>query len=627
MAGDIHVNLGRFSNGVKSFRDDVYNPVTKSARAIKSFNGGKNSITALSKDLIMQFPVLMSAGVSSDQAMTIAQALQRQYASLHLAIWSADTAFGIDSSQNGIRDFVRRYHNNEDIPDLITYGGNLLTNVANISGAFAHESVGVEESTQEFTFTLESAEFITDAEFVDPNEILSLWDIPELKFATESINDLYNPNLRAIDTINDIAEALEAAKTPKAPKHKITPQERYERYAGITKHDKKLSKLNKRHDKLEEKQEAKDAKEIKRQMDKYGRVVNTSKISKLGGSTIGSLKAVNANIDKYAEMDSHKTTLNRATGEFDETYKYGYYGYKDGSSDLKDYGLHSKVGATPRERERAYKKAQHAEKVRKDKNINNEVIDNLSKASAGFSDIRRDGRSKDDVAKFIRDDKLSSLEPILMDVSFLVKGGHNDAMMGSNPTKNGHFKYTSHAVVGVKCMVRLISPELMIPNVISSCQDSSLAFKFVKWTKGEMKVMRDMVFNISQIKDDARAKNTADKWFAALRKRKRNAKSFKFGGSTGINPFCTLVITAEDALQIRETSGYDLYNLETARKLMDNLYLLGFMIVNTSTEIVSTLYDGYADFEDTTLKSLKIGNASKDPTDQMLEIMKRMNRI
>ena len=70
-----------------------------------------------------------------------------------------------------------------------------------------------------------------------------------------------------------------------------------------------------------------------------------------------------------------------------------------------------------------------------------------------------------------------------------------------------------------------------------------------------MKVAKDMIFNISRIKEDAHAQNMADKWFAALRKRKRNANAFKFGGNTGINPFTTLVITDEDALRIKEASG------------------------------------------------------------------------
>ena len=620
MAGDIHVNLGRFSNGIQDFRDKAYNPLTKSAKAIKSYSGGKNSVTALSKDLIMQFPVLMSASIPMEHAATIATSLQRQYASLHLAIWSADTAFGIDSSQNGIRDFIRRYHNNDDIPDMITYGGNLLTNAANIAGALAHENVGSDSIEPTYSLAVENVEFLTEAKFTDPNEILSLWDIPELKFATESINDLYDPNTAVIDTINDIAEALEAAKK--------TPQQRYASYSGETKRQKSVDKLNAKKTKYEAAQTSKDDAEIKRQMDKYGKIVDPSKITRMGGSMNSRLKNVNDKLNEYNEMDQYTDKVNPITGKVEREYKYGSYGYPDGSYKKSDYGVHPKFDATPKEREAAYRKEQREANAKIERERNSKLVDAITKnaSAGGIGNGRSYERKNTEIAKFVQKDKLSSLEPTLMDVSFLVHGKANGGMVGNTAAMPGG-GYTAHAVVGVKCMVRLISPELMIPNIISSCQDSSLAFKFIKWTKGEMKVMKDMVFNISQIKEDARAKNTADKWFAALRKRKRNAKAFKFGGDTGINPFCTLVITSEDALQIRESSGYDLYDLQTARKLMDNLYLLGFMIVNPSTGLVSTLYDGYGDFEDTTLKALKIGNDSKDPTDQMLEIMKRMNRI
>ena len=99
-------------------------PFLQGARLISNMTS-KRSITALSKDLIMQFPVLMSAGIDQDSAVTIAKALERMYASMYLTVWTADSAFGVDASLNGVRDFVKRYHNNDDIPDMITYGGNI----------------------------------------------------------------------------------------------------------------------------------------------------------------------------------------------------------------------------------------------------------------------------------------------------------------------------------------------------------------------------------------------------------------------------------------------------------------------------------------------------------------------
>jgi hypothetical protein len=182
------------------------------------------------------------------------------------------------------------------------------------------------------------------------------------------------------------------------------------------------------------------------------------------------------------------------------------------------------------------------------------------------------------------------------------------------------------AIVGVKTMIRLISSEYMVPNVISAINDQSLAFKFVKWTKGEMKIGRDMLLGISRIKEDAKAKNQADAWFAALRKRKRNAKTFRFS-ETGINPFTTLVITSNEVEIIKDNSGYDLTNISIVKQLMDNLYLLGFVIVNEQTGMVQTIFDGYNSFSATTINSLKASTKSDTSIDTLRELKQIMGRM
>ena len=685
MAGDIHVSLNNISNKTKDFRDNVYNPITKSAKVVKAYSGGgKNSITALSKDLIMQFPVLMSAGVPTDDAMTIALALQKKYAALHLAIWSADTAFGTDASQNGIRDFVRRYHNNNDIPDLITYGGNLLTNISDISGALATDAATAIDDPN-CTWAVESAQFLDDAVFVDPTELAGLWDIPDMKFATESINDFYTPDLTAIDTINDISAALEASwdkyssdkatkrindaynhtqakmqkqteranakekklieKQEKAEKmerlkninraakddyranlsaaktNPLKQDKRYDKYSGESRHTQNIKDMDDAISKASKTRSDKYTKELQKTTDKYGaaaaqQMASAGKIKYSNESKRE--KDLREKRDAYTKMDAKNSKGEYLYGKYEYTYDKG----------RKGVNITADPYATAKDREKAYNAERKIEQRNKDLRRYDALMGKAANMPGTVSPVfgMKTERGANDVAKFINADKINSITPTLLDVSFLMTGRPNGAMVAN--TSNIKKDYLAHAVVGVKCMTRLISPSLMIPNIISSCQDSSLAFKWVKWTKGEMKVAKDMIFNISRIKEDAHAQNMADKWFAALRKRKRNASAFKFGGNTGINPFTTLVITDEDALRIKEASGYDLYNLGTARKLMDNLYLLGFMIVNTTTGMTSTLYDGYADFEDATIKSLRLSNKdNKSDLETINDIFRRMGRV
>lgn len=478
MAGNIN-----FINADASSFKDKAKPIIRTAKFLRGVNA-KKSISALSKDLIMQFPVLMSADVSMDVAVNLAKALEAQYAAMYLAVWTADSLFGVENAPGGVRDFIKRYHNNDDIPDMITYGGNLLT-IADRLGLSSMESV------VECTIKYHPA--------VSADEMDRLWSNPEDRLALESINDFYLPIKSSNKKINSITKALEA---------KIEFDE-----------DEVLNTLN-----------------------------------KLEDSSIAPESKYNGNVNQGITKTS---VFSNATG----------------------FGPNQKM-------------------------------------------------------PFVKpSDKLTGLEPTLIDVTFLAKSSEPlPGVRQFETDKNG--KTTGkdvtmrmqRAIVGVKTMIRLISSEYMVPNVISAINDQSLAFKFVKWTKGEMKIGRDMLLGISRIKEDAKAKNQADAWFAALRKRKRNAKTFRFS-ETGINPFTTLVITSNEVEIIKDNSGYDLTNISIVKQLMDNLYLLGFVIVNEQTGMVQTIFDGYNSFSTTTINSLKSSTKSDTSIDTLRELKQIMGRM
>lgn len=472
-------------------------PFLQGARLISNMTS-KRSITALSKDLIMQFPVLMSAGIDQDSAITIAKALERMYASMYLTVWTADSAFGVDASLNGVRDFVKRYHNNDDIPDMITYGGNILTLTDQLMG-------------------LESAKIICEDVNMPATEVARLWDNTSDQLNLKSINDLYTPDKPMIDTIKNITKSIENDKENVEPATE----------AGKPKPPKPP-------------------------------------------------KSYNPGDPSWKKTDIH-------TGD----------------------QMFDNVGNT----------ALSTMEMRKHQNH-------------GYNETQYVNKF-DHAAAIVRNDKMTSLEPTLIDVTFLVYGGEEgkayDRKSGRQHTVGMR---EQRAIVGVKTMVRFISSEYMIPNVVSAIQDQSMAFKFVKWTKGEMKVGRDMILGISRIKQDALAGNKADQWFAALRKRRRNAKTFRFT-ETGLNPFTTLVLTTDEVEQIRQTAGYDITSRNICGKLMDNLYLLGLLIVNVNSGTVESIFDGFTEFSSTTLSAMK--ESRKDDmitsADQLREMKQIMGRF
>ena len=503
MAGDINFNI------MDDYSDSFLSagkPFLHSARFIRSMNA-KKSISALSKDLIMQFPVLMSAGIDQDNAIIIAKALERMYAAMYLTVWTADSAFGVDASMNGVRDFVKRYHNNDDIPDMITYGGNILSLTDQLLG-------------NEATYFIQQNDTGVPA-----LEMARLWDNTEEQLNLSSINELYTPDKVMIGKIKEITKAIEGED-------------------------------------LEAATEGKGG----------GGGSGGSGGGKGGGKGGG-----------HHHHHHNKSSDNKFVT--DDFY-------------MTNYGR-TALG----------------------------IMDDSSHINRGYNSTNHVNTFKSNAA-IVKNDKMTSMEPTLINVTFLVHGGDQGKWYDSKGRNHVVGMREQQAIVGVKTMIRFISSEYMIPNVIASIQDQSIAFKFVKWTKGEMKVGRDMILGISRIKEDALTGNKADQWFAALRKRRRNAKTFRFT-ETGLNPFTTLVLTTDEVEQIRQTAGYDITSRNICKKLMDNLYLLGLMIVNVNTGAVESIFDGFTEFSATTLTAMK--ESRKDDmitsADQLREIKQIMGRF
>lgn len=236
-------------------------------------------------------------------------------------------------------------------------------------------------------------------------------------------------------------------------------------------------------------------------------------------------------------------------------------------------------------------------------------LDILVNKPSGTLNIRKlgdkDNRYSDDLktlpksANTLKDlsKDFTKLEPTMIELEFFVRNGDDSQMR--------------RAVIGVAAAPRSIPSDIMRANVIKAMQHDNTGFKFISWTRGEQKVVKDFIFNVSNIKEDAMAKSKYDKWFAALRKRKRNSKAFK-GSKTTINPLTSLVLTKNDVALIKQTSGFDLLDEHVAAKLMDSLYLLCIMVVDTDTDLVSTLLDGNQYYTETTIEHLKKANKSKD---------------
>ena len=214
--------------------------------------------------------------------------------------------------------------------------------------------------------------------------------------------------------------------------------------------------------------------------------------------------------------------------------------------------------------------------------------------------------------EMVKTDKLSGLEPTLINCTFVMHGGNGSST-----------QWTQNVVLGVKMMIRMIRSDFMTSNMADAAKNSNVIFKYIKWTKGEYGLL-DLLFNNSENKEIATtSKNDSSHWWKALRRRKMiNNITHLFEQGT-VLPSTTIIMTSSEVQQVASLTGVDLSTQYNALKLLNKYYLLGFGIYDTESDILSMIFDGESDFSEVTLSSLK-GNNNKEVSIMDSKEMRRM---
>lgn len=231
-------------------------------------------------------------------------------------------------------------------------------------------------------------------------------------------------------------------------------------------------------------------------------------------------------------------------------------------------------------------------------------------ASTGISSKARAGVKHPAI---VRNDKITSLEPTLINVEFVFHG-NNDS-------------WKQNVVIGVKNMVRIIRSDIMVANMAEASKESYNIFKFIKWTKGEFKIIKDFIFNSSEMKDMATTSSKdSGRWWKALKRRRAINNITKFFDNK-VLPNTTIIITSYEAEQIAGLTGVNLAETHNALNLINKSYLLGFGIVDTSSKSLSMLFDGDSDFSNMSMNALRSNNGKDVNLNNMKDVMKLMGRI
>lgn len=181
--------------------------------------------------------------------------------------------------------------------------------------------------------------------------------------------------------------------------------------------------------------------------------------------------------------------------------------------------------------------------------------------------------------------------------------------------------------VGIKCIMHPIKSNDMVNNLVNGCRNNDKIFRFLRWTTGEVSFLKDLVFNLREIQTDvANYKMGSSRWWLSLKRRKSLSKlkdSFLLGIG-GLLPNATIVTTAEEVEYIKTQYGFDLFNPIFFNKIIDEYFLLGFVIVDNSAEIAHFLFEDQTDFQTLTFSALE--KASANDERKFKEMLKIVNR-
>lgn len=165
-------------------------------------------------------------------------------------------------------------------------------------------------------------------------------------------------------------------------------------------------------------------------------------------------------------------------------------------------------------------------------------------------------------------------------------------------------------LMGVKTINHPIDSEEMIFNVANCIREKRFFFRAIQWTSGEIRFFKDFVLSADRIKanvQQARNKNT--NWWRSLRNKTVLGLIKQIGGRPNVIPNTTLVLSMDEIEYITNSYGINLLtDVNSVSKLLSHFCLLGFVILDSSSELAYMFFDGEANYQTFSYNALEREN-------------------
>lgn len=164
-------------------------------------------------------------------------------------------------------------------------------------------------------------------------------------------------------------------------------------------------------------------------------------------------------------------------------------------------------------------------------------------------------------------------------------------------------------LIGVKSKAIAANSVEIIRKIVNDNNDNKGLINLIRWSTGELKLVKDLILALDRNKDDiiyGRTKGSKEKLWKTLQSRAMKSKYYLSRGKVNYaSAITTVVITSDDADYLYKEYNIDIYNVASAKRFMDSYNLLGFIIVDDSTEMMKVLYDGDSEWEELAYRMLE----------------------
>lgn len=161
-------------------------------------------------------------------------------------------------------------------------------------------------------------------------------------------------------------------------------------------------------------------------------------------------------------------------------------------------------------------------------------------------------------------------------------------------------------IVGIKAILHVTKSKEIVSNVGNVLKNRNFTFNFIRWTTGEISFVKDLVLHLDDLKMDASYKSKGLSPFLPTLKRLKEKKiDVSLSGVKKLVPNATIVLSSFDVDDIKSEYGFDVRDVYFAKKVIKELFLLSFIIVDEGSETIDILYEGADSFETYTLETLE----------------------